>query len=80
MNNSQKIIKMISDFIETGLISSQDFKRELSTSLKFQKENIASRLDLVTKEEFKVLKRLIEKQQSEINKLKKNKIKKAKKS
>ncbi|MBH90796.1 MAG: hypothetical protein CMG67_01615 [Candidatus Marinimicrobia bacterium] len=80
MNNSQKIIKMISDFIEAGLISSQDFKRELSTSLKFQKENIASKLDLVTKEEFKVLKKLIEKQQVQINRLKKNKSKKVKKS
>ena len=80
MNNSQKIIKMISDFIEAGLISSQDFKRELSTSLKFQKENIASKLDLVTKEEFKVLKKLIEKQQVQINRLNKNKSKKVKKS
>ena len=72
MNNSQKIIKMISDFIEAGLISSQDIKKELSNSLKFQKENMAGKFNLVTKDEFLILKKLIEKQQREINKLKKN--------
>ncbi len=72
MNNSQKIIKMISDFIEAGLISSQDIKKELSNSLKFQKENMAGKFNLVTKDEFLILKKLIEKQQKEINKLKKN--------
>ena len=39
MDNSQKILKMISGFIEAGIITTQDLKKELSTSLKFQKEN-----------------------------------------
>ena len=80
MDNSQKILKMISGFIEAGIITSQDLKKELSTSMKFQKENFINKLDLVTKKEFEVLKKLIEKQQKEINKLKKNKVKKAKRS
>ena len=81
MNNSQKIIKMISAFIEAGVLSSQDLKKELLTSIKFNKENLASKLDLVTRDEFVVLKKIIEKQQKEINLLKKNKkSKKAKKS
>tara|TARA_B100000700_G_scaffold255387_1_gene288133 strand:+ start:371 stop:613 length:243 start_codon:yes stop_codon:yes gene_type:complete len=79
MNNSQKILKMISGFIEAGILTSQDLKKELSTSLKFKKESFASKLDLVTKQEFEILKKLIEKQQKEINKLKKNKSRKAKK-
>ena len=29
MNNSQKIIKMISGFIEAGILTSQDLKKEL---------------------------------------------------
>ncbi len=80
MNNSQKILKMISGFIEAGVLTSQDLKKELSTSIKFQKENFVGKLDLVTKKEFEILKKLIEKQQKEINKLKKTRLKKAKKS
>ena len=80
MNNSQKILKMISSFIEAGILTSQDLKKELSTSFKFQKDNVAGKLDLVTKKEFEILKKLIEKQQKEINKLKKNRSKKARKS
>ncbi len=80
MNNSQKILKMISGFIEAGILTSQDLKKELSTSIKFKKENFAGKLDLVTKQEFEILKKLIEKQQKEINKLKKTRFKKAKKS
>jgi len=72
---------MISAFIEAGVLSSQDLKKELLTSIKFNKENLASKLDLVTRDEFIILKKIIEKQQKEINLLKKNKkSKKAKKS
>jgi len=80
MDNSQKILKMISGFIEAGILTSQDLKKELSTSFKFQKENFVGKLDLVTKKEFEILRKLIEKQQKEINKLKKTRFKKAKKS
>ena len=81
MNNSQKILKMISGFIEAGVLSSQDLKKELLTSIKFNKENLVSKLDLVTRDEFAILKKIIVKQQKEINLLKKNKkAKKAKKS
>ena len=71
---------MISGFIEAGILTSQDLKKELSTSFKFQKENFVGKLDLVTKKEFEILKKLIEKQQKEINKLKNTRFKKAKKS
>ena len=75
MNNSQKILKMISGFIEAGIISSQDLKKELLTSIKFNKENLAGKLDLVTRDEFIILKKIIEKQQKEINFLKKKNLK-----
>ena len=35
MNSSEKIIKLISNFIETGVLTSQDAKKELINSLKF---------------------------------------------
>ena len=82
MNNSQKILKMISGFIEAGLITSKDLRKELLTSIKFKKEDLASRLDLVSKDEFVILKKIIDKQQKEINDLKskQKKLKKAKRS
>ena len=81
MNNSQKILKMISSFIEEGILTSQDLKKELLTSMKFNRDNIVDKLDLATKDELVVLKKIIEKQQKEIRDLKKNKkFKKAKKS
>ena len=73
MNNSQKFIKMISSFIEAGVLTSQDLKKELLTSMKFNKENLADKLDLVRRDEFIVLKKIIEKQQKEIRDLKKKK-------
>ena len=81
MNSSEKILKLFSDFLETGILASQDAKKELVNNLKFQRDNLISKLDLVSREEFNVLKKIIEKQQKEINSLKKKKtIKKAKKS
>ena len=73
MDNFKKFLKMLSSFIETGILTSQDLKKELLTSMKFKKDNLANRLDLVTREEFVVLKKLIEKQQKEINNLKNKK-------
>jgi BMFP domain-containing protein YqiC len=70
---------MLSDFIEAGILTSQDLKKELLTSIKFKKENLVNNLDLVTREEFIILKKLIEKQQKEIRNLKKNKLRKFKK-
>ena len=73
MNNSEKILKMLSGFIEAGILTSKDLKKELLTSLKFKKEDLVNKLDLVKREELVVLKKIIEKQQKEINSLKKNK-------
>ena len=80
MNNSQKILKMLSGFIEAGILTSKDLRKEILTSLKFQKEDLANKLDLVKREELIVLKKIIEKQQKEINSLKRKKTKGAKRS
>ena len=73
MDNSEKILKMVSKLIETGVLTSQDVAKSIITSAKFNKEKIANKLDLVTREEFDVLKKVIEKQQKEIINLKKKK-------
>ena len=75
MDNSEKILKMVSKLIETGVLTSQDVAKSIITSAKFNKEKIANKLDLVTREEFDVLKKIIVKQQKEILNLKKKKSK-----
>ena len=77
MSNSEKILKTLSSLIENGILTSKDIKKEISTNLKFKRDGIINKLDLVSREEFEVLKKIIEKQDQEIKKLKK--IKKARK-
>ena len=73
MNNSEKVLKLLSNFVETGILTSQDAKKELISSLKFKRDNLIDKLKLVSREEFNILKKVIEKQQKQINLLKKNK-------
>ena len=81
MNNSEKVLNLLSNFIETGILTSQDAKKELINNLKFKRDDLLHKLQLVSRDEFNVLKKIIEKQQNEINLLKKNKkTTKAKKS
>ena len=81
MNNSEKILKLISNFIETGILTSQDAKKELINNLKFKRDDLIGKLKLVSRGEFNILKKIIEKQQKQIDQLKKNKkITRAKKS
>ena len=81
MNNSEKILKTISSLIENGILTSKDIKKELSTDFKFKKDKIINKLQLVTREEFEVLKKIVQKQDLIIKKLLKGKkIKKVKRS
>ena len=81
MNNSEKILKSLSSLIENGILTSKDLKKEISTDLKFQKDKLISKLELVTRDEFEILKKIVQKQDSIIKKLMKSKkAKKVKKS
>ena len=80
MSNSEKFLKMMSDLIENGILTSKDLKKEISTDFKFKKDKILKKFDLVSREEFEVLKKIVQKQDRIIKELKKNKIKNAKKS
>ena len=80
MNSSEKILKLISNFIETGILTSQDAKKQLINNLKFKRDDLIDKLQLVSREEYNVLKKIIEKQQKQINQLRKKKTTKVKKS
>ena len=81
MSNSEKILKSLSSLIENGILNSKDIKQEISTDLKFKKDKIINKLDLVSRDEFEVLKKIVQKQDATIKKLIKiKKIKKVKRS
>ena len=81
MSNSEKILKTISTLIENGILTSKDIRKEISTDLTFKKDKIINKLELVSREEFEVLRKLVQSQNVMIKKLLKNKkTKKAKKS
>ena len=73
MSNSEKILKTISMLIENGLLTSKDLKEEIKTDLKFKKDKLVRKFDLVSREEFEVLKKIVENQDSLIKKLQKKK-------
>ncbi len=80
MKNSEKILKTLSDLLENGFLTSKDIRKEISTELKFGKDKIINKLDLVSREEFEVLKKIVQKQELIIKKLQKKKTRKARKS
>mgnify|MGYP001358029384 CR=1 FL=1 len=80
MINSEKILKSLSSLIENGILTSKDIKKEISTDLKFKKDKIINKLELVSREEFEVLKKIVQKQEKIIKNLSKIKTKKAKRS
>ena len=80
MSNSEKILKTISNLLENGILTSKDLQKEISTDLKFQKDKIINKLKLVSREEFEVLKKIVQKQDKIIKKLENKKTNRAKKS
>ena len=56
MSNSEKLLKTLSSLIENGILTSKDIQKEISTDLKFQKDKLINKLQLVSREEFEVLK------------------------
>ena len=71
MSNTEKILKSLSSLIENGILTSEDIKKEISTDLKFTRDKIINKLDLVSRDEFEVLKKIVQKQNRVIEKLKK---------
>lgn len=79
MSNSEKILKTLSALIENGILTSKDIQNQITTNIKFKKDKLINNLDLVSREEFEVLKKLVQKQDKKINQLIKKKTTKAKK-
>ena len=70
MEKYNKFLSNITELIEKGLFTSKDLKKEVEDSLKFKIEIIANKLNLVSREEFEVQKKIIEKLQKDLIKFK----------
>ena len=81
MEKYNKLLRNITELIEKGLFTSKDLKKEVEDSLKLKIEIITNKLNLVSREEFEVQKKIIEKLQKDLinNKIKKKKSTKVKK-
>ena len=80
MEKYNKFLRNITELIEKGLFTSKDLKKEVENAFKFQAENIANRINLVSREEFEIQKKRIEKLQKDLIKIKEKKAKKSKKN
>ena len=76
MEKYNKLLRNITELIEKGLFSSEDLKKGVEDSLKLKIEIIANKLNLVSREEFEIQKKLLEKLQKDLIKEKNKKIKK----
>ena len=70
MEKYNKLLRNITELIEKGLFTSKDLKKEVEDSLKLKMEIIANKLNLVSREEFDVQKKIIEKLQKYLAKSK----------
>ena len=84
MEKYNKLLRNITKLIEKGLFTSKDLKKEVEDSLKLKIEVVANKLNLVSREEFEVQKKIIGKLQKDLTKFRtqknKKKTTKAKKS
>ena len=70
MEKYNKLLRNITELIEKGLFSSKDLKKEVEDSIKLKMEIIANKLNLVSREEFEIQKKMIVKLQKDLIKLK----------
>ena len=76
MEKYNKILRNITELIEKGLFSSKDLKKEVEDSLNLKMQIITNKLNLVSREEFEIQKKMIQKLEKELIKLNKKEIKK----
>ena len=76
MEKYNKLLRNITELIEKGLFSSKDLKNGVEDSLKLKMEIIANKLNLVSREEFEIQKKILKKIQKDLMKIKNKKIKK----
>jgi len=82
MSKSKILIDKVAKLIEQGMITSKDLGDEIKNILKFKQDEIINKLNFVSKDEFEIQKKRLDKIEKKLNEVLKKKIKskKAKKS
>ena len=82
MSKSKILIDKVAKLIEQGMITSKDLGDEIKNILKFKQDEIVNKLNFVSKDEFEIQKKRLDKIEKKLNEVlkKKIKLKKAKKS
>ena len=70
MEKYNKFLRNITELIEKGFLTSKDLKKEVENVIKFEIEKIANNLNYVSRDEFEVQNKRIEKLQKDLNILK----------
>ena len=80
MVDKNKILSDLSKIAVDAMSTFSSVKKEIETLVSLQVNKVINKMNLVKRDEFEVLKKIVQKQEKEIKKLKRNKkIKKAKK-
>ena len=82
MSKSKILIDKVAKLIEQGMVTSKDLGDEIKNILKFKQDEIVNKLNFVSKDEFEIQKKRLDKVEKKLNEVLKKKIKpkKAKKS
>ena len=82
MSKSKILIDKVAKLIEQGMVTSKDLSDEIKNILKFKQDEIINKLNFVSKDEFEIQKKRLDKVEKKLNEVLKKKIKpkKAKKS
>ena len=80
MSKSKILLEKLTSLLTQGMISYKDLSNEIVNIVKSQRDEIILKMRISSKEETDILKKRIEKLENEINKLKKRRAKKVKKS
>ena len=82
MSKSKILIDKVAKLIEQGMVTSKDLGDEIKNILKFKQDEVINKLNFVSKDEFEIQKKRLDKIEKKLNELLKKKIKpkKAKKS
>ena len=75
MEKYNKLLRNIAELIEKGLFTSKELKKEVEDTLRFKADDIVSKLNIVSREEFEVQKKSIEKLRKEVASIKKQNLK-----
>ena len=82
MSKSKILIDKVAKLIEQGMVTSKDLGDEIKNILQFKQDEIINKLNFVSKDEFEIQKKRLDKIEKKLNEVLKKKIKpkKAKKS